>query len=89
MVWIIIVGALGGMAPTLLKLAIRPNATEHHYIQSQQFPITWNGALRPARRDSRGRLGRKKRLVRGICGSGFKEPMQLAAGRVEGTLLIV
>ena len=28
-------------------------------------------------------------LVRGICGSGFKEPMQLAAGGVEGTLLIV
>jgi ABC-2 type transport system permease protein len=28
-------------------------------------------------------------LVRGICGSGFKEPMQLAAGGVEGTLLLV
>jgi hypothetical protein len=28
-----------------------------------------------------------KRLLRGICGSGFKEPMQLAAGSIEGTLL--
>jgi hypothetical protein len=28
-------------------------------------------------------------LVWGICGSGFKEPMQLAAGGVEGTLLLV
>jgi hypothetical protein len=31
----------------------------------------------------------KKRLVRGICGSGFEESMQLAAGGVEGALLIV
>jgi integration host factor subunit beta len=29
------------------------------------------------------------RLVWEICGAGFKEPMQLAAGGVEGTLLIV
>jgi hypothetical protein len=29
------------------------------------------------------------RLVWGIRGSGFKEPMQLAASGVEGTLLIV
>jgi hypothetical protein len=31
----------------------------------------------------------KNWLVWGIRGSGFKEPMQLAASGVEGTLLIV
>jgi [1-hydroxy-2-(trimethylamino)ethyl]phosphonate dioxygenase len=34
-------------------------------------------------------LSLKFRLVRGICGSGFEESMQFAAGRVEGALLIV
>ena len=33
--------------------------------------------------DNRPTIIFKIRLVRGICGSGFEESMQLAAGRVE------